>query len=327
MSSHLPPGRSHPHHDDRVEHPPHFLGPSRGHKVGLKPTKGWAQRNYHFWSRQVLPAILRKREVANGDVPAFECLDEDAIELVWIGHASFLIRTPVGNIVIDPNWALWHGPMKRTREPGLRLEQLPPIDLILVTHAHFDHLHRPSLRGIASGQPVLTPHGCGPLFRGLKVGLVQEMHEWSVFHWRGIEIIFTPSHHWGARFIHDTHRGFGGFLIRLPGNAIYHCGDSAYFPGFSEISKRFAVDTALLPIGAYEAPSGRDVHMNPEEAIQAFRDLGARKMIPMHYATFPLGGENLHDPLRRLMVAAEAEQLSDRVLAPREGEVVVLRNQ
>ena len=153
------------------------------------------------------------------------------------------------------------------------------------------------------------------------------MHEWSVFHWRGIEIIFTPSHHWGARFIHDTHRGFGGFLIRLPGNAIYHCGDSAYFPGFSEISKRFAVDTALLPIGAYEAPSGRDVHMNPEEAIQAFRDLGARKMIPMHYATFPLGGENLHDPLRRLMVAAEAEQLSDRVLAPREGEVVVLRNQ
>lgn len=326
MSSHNGPGQPHHPPDYRVEHPPHLMVPARGHRVGLKPAKGWAQRNYHYWSRQVLPAWLKKRERHGGHAPAFETLPDGAVDVVWIGHAAFLLRTPVGNIVIDPNWALWHGPMKRARDPGLRMEHLPPIDLILVTHAHFDHLHRPSLRRLADGQPVLAPFGCAPLFRGLRVGLVQEMHEWSVFHWRGIEIVFTPSHHWGARFIHDTHRGFGGFLVRLPGNAVYHCGDSAYFPGFTAIAERYQVDTALLPIGAYEAPSGRDVHMNPEEAVRAFRDLRAKWMIPMHYATFPLGVENLHDPLERLHAAAALENLHAQLIAPREGEVVRLQH-
>ncbi len=298
---------------------------SDGLRVGLKPDKGWALRNYRFLRRRLLPTILQKRSgIAIPEAPSFMDLEDREIEVIWIGHASFLVRTPWANILIDPNWALWHGPVKRARHPGLHLDHLPPVDCILITHAHYDHLHRGTLKKIANGQTVLAPKGVGCLIRDLKFGEVREMDIWEHFSLGETEIVLTPSYHWGARFIHDTHRGFGGFLIKTPHSSLYHCGDSAYFDGFSEIGKRYDIDTALLPIGAYEAPSGRDVHMNPEEAIQAFEDLGANQMIPMHYGTFPLGNECIHEPIKRLSLAAEEKNIGHRVLSPMEGEPVRL---
>ncbi len=294
-------------------------------RVGLRPEKGWARRNYRFWRHNVLPTILQSRDGgSDGGRPTFGDLGDKEIELTWIGHATFLLRTPWLNILIDPNWAYWHGPVKRARHPGCRLEELPPIDLVLVTHAHFDHLHRPTLKRIShSHQTVLVPRGVGGLLRRLPVRSVREMENWETYLAGEVEIVFTPSFHWGARYLHDTHRGFGGFLVRTPHNSLYHCGDSAYFPGFAELADRYPVNTAILPIGAYEAPSGRDVHMNPEEALQAFMDLQAHHMIPMHYGTFPLGGEHLDEPIHRLGVAARIHGMEERVLAPREGERVI----
>jgi L-ascorbate metabolism protein UlaG (beta-lactamase superfamily) len=124
--------------------------------------------------------------------------------------------------------------------------------------------------------------------------------------------------------VHDTHRGFGGFIIKTPHASLYHSGDSAYFEGFQEIGEKHDIDTALLPIGAYESPSGRDVHMNPEEAIRAFGDLGAKQMIPMHYGHFPLGNEMMNEPLRRLETAAKEEGLEDRIIVPPEGKPVMV---
>src|SRR5690606_2083977 len=115
---------------------------------------------------------------------------------------------------------------------------------------------------------------------------VVEMDWWNDYTFEDLNITFTPARHWGARYVHDAHRGFGGFAIRSESGSIYHCGDSSYFSGFKEIGERCEVDVALMPIGAYRAPSGREVHMNPEEAIEAFQELGAREMIPMHYGTF-----------------------------------------
>ena len=106
-----------------------------------------------------------------------------------------------------------------------------------------------------------------------------------------LKISLTPCHHWGARMLADSHRGFGGFIIEANGRSIFHCGDSAYFSGFGEIGERFPIEIALLPIGAYDAPSKREVHMNPEEAVRAFLELRARKLVPMHYGTFRLGYE------------------------------------
>jgi L-ascorbate metabolism protein UlaG (beta-lactamase superfamily) len=124
--------------------------------------------------------------------------------------------------------------------------------------------------------------------------------------------------------LHDSHRGFGGFFIETAGRTIFHCGDSAYFPGFSEIGKRYEIETALLPIGAYDPPSGREVHMNPEEAVQAFLELGAKTLVPMHYGSFRLGYEPLEEPPERLLARARAKGIESKVLVLTEGRPVIL---
>ena len=129
----------------------------------------------------------------------------------------------------------------------------------------------------------------GQCFSVKKLGFpaVHQMKIWDELQINGMEIIHTPCHHWGARYVHDTHRDYGGYIVKAAGKSVFHCGDSTYFEGFTEIGKRHDIDIALMPIGAYESPSGRDVHMNPEQAVRAFADLGAKALIPMHYGTFP----------------------------------------
>ena len=298
---------------------------THGLRAGLKPEKGWARRNYEFVSQAVIPTILKPRE---GDrfaaPPSYGDLNHHEIEVIWIGHASFLVRTPHHNILIDPNWAMWMGPLKRAKHPGLQIDHLPKIDLVLVSHAHMDHLHRPTLRQIAKGQTLIVPKGVTPLVRNLNFGEIHELDLWDDFRYGELDIVFTPAFHWGARFFADMHRGFGGFILKTAHRSLYHSGDSAYFDGFVDIGKRHDIDTAILPIGAYDNPSGREVHMNPEEALQAFEDLNANRMIPMHHETFPLGIGKPCEPMRRLNAAAESKNLVDRVIAPREGEQLII---
>ena len=120
------------------------------------------------------------------------------------------------------------------------------------------------------------------------------------------------------------HRGFGGFVVAVDGRTIFHCGDSAYFPGFKEIGERYKIDIALLPIGAYDAPTGREVHMNPEQAVDAFVELGAQTLVPMHFGSFRLGYEPLDEPPARLLDSARAHGIEDKVLIMTEGMPVVL---
>ncbi len=303
---------------------PSFL--SDGRRVGLLPQKGWAWRNYRYLSGSLLPAMMSRRE-RNGLIhpPSFPSLAPDQVEVVWIGHASFLLRTASFNALVDPVWAKWMGPVKRHRDPGIDIEHLPPIDLVLITHAHFDHLCRMTLKRIADGnQTVIVPRGVAGVLRRLNFREVIEMTDWEKLPFRNAEIHFTPAHHWGARYLHDNHKGFGGYVVKVPGHSIYHSGDSAYFDGFAEIGDRLNPDTALLPIGAYDCPSGREVHMNPEEALRAFFDLKAHRMMPMHHGTFPLSNEKRHEPLERLLTAVESLGLESRVISPREGEQILL---
>ena len=139
-----------------------------------------------------------------------------------------------------------------------------------------------------------------------------------------MRVSLTPCYHWGARFLADLHRGFGGFVIEVEGRTIFHCGDSAFFPGFREIGDHYEIDIALLPIGAYDAPTGREVHMNPEEAVRAFIELKAKTLVPMHYGTFRLGYEPLEEPLERLIKSAREQGIKDKVLVMTEGQPAVL---
>lgn len=239
--------------------------------------------------------------------------------VTWIGHASFLIQVEGLNILIDPIFGNWVKGIKRMRYPGVELGDLPPIDLVLVTHAHFDHLDRRTLREVARRQPIVVPFEVGNLVDDLGFGWVQELNTWDSFEFGPIRVTLTPCFHWGARMLHDSYRGFGGFIIEVAGRVIYHCGDTAFFEGFHEIGRRFPIDVALLPIGAYEPPSQRTVHMNPEEALVAFEQLGARFMVPMHYGTFRLSYEPLDEPPRRLLAAAQERGMTDRIAWMREG--------
>ena len=290
--------------------------PTAARKVGLKPVNGWHRRN--FLTEVLIPSLFAKRAGQLAGIQ-FPELTEGQIGITWIGHASFLIQTATQNVLIDPNWAKWLKVFKRVRHPGMHLHELPEIDLVLVTHAHFDHLDRKTLRNIAADQPIVVPFEVGNLVHDLGFRSVHELHYWEQYTHGPLKITLTPCHHWGARILTDTHRGFGGFIVEVAGRTIFHCGDTAYFEGFSEIGKRHTIDVALLPIGAYDPPSGREVHMNPEEAVRAFLDLDARCMVPMHFGTFRLSYEPLHEPLERLITCADAHGIKDRIRVMTEG--------
>ena len=216
--------------------------------------------------------------------------------VTFIGHSSFFLQIGGKNILVDPNFARWIFVLKRLRRPGLRLRDLPAIDAVLISHAHFDHLHRPSLRAIAwltrrktGKRPmIIVPRHVRDLVSDLGYGRIVELDWWQSFQLGKVEIIHVPARHWGARIVRDVHRGYGGYVLRAGEHSIYHAGDTAYFDGFREIGERLKPEVALLPIGAYHPDSFRRVHTSPEDAVQAFLDLGARWMVPMHYGTFRL---------------------------------------
>ncbi len=252
---------------------------------------------------------------------------EGQMGVTFIGHASFFLQIGGSNIVIDPIFARWLFVLKRLRRPGLRIQDLPPVDAVLVTHAHFDHLHRPSLRAIARATRRQTGHApllivpphVGDLVFDLGYKNVVELGCWEELQLGKTRITATPSKHWGARVIRDMHRGYGGYVLRSGDHSIYHSGDTAYFDGFAEIGQRLSPEVALLPIGAYHPESFRAVHTSPEDALLAFVDLGARYMIPMHYGTFKLSQEPVDEPVQRLLSDAARLGVTDRVRVLEEG--------
>ena len=251
--------------------------------------------------------------------------------VTFIGHSSFFIQIGGRKVLIDPVFAERLIALRRLRRPGVKIKDLPAIDMVLLSHAHMDHLNRPSLRRIVahnnnvSGRaPIaVVPWGVEDLVKDLGFARVVTLEWWQTKSVGGLELTMTPCKHWGARFFKDTHRGFGGYVIRGGGHTLYHSGDTAYFDGFKHIGKRLKPEIALLPIGAYRPDSYRGVHTCPEEALQAFLDLGARRMIPMHYGTFRLSQEPMDEPVERLMAAARLSGVASSVNVLPEGETDV----
>ena len=222
-------------------------------------------------------------------------------------------------MLIDPNFANWLFLLKRIKRSGLKIEHLPAIDLVLLTHAHFDHFHKPTLRRLPHPKIGVMPWGVGDLALNLGFARVIELEWWEAFAHKDWKVTLTPSKHWGARVLRDNHRGYGGFMLEHQGRRIYHAGDSAYFDGFKEIGSRLAPDIALLPINAYHPASFRHVHMGPDEAVKAFQDLRAHCLVPMHYGSFKLSFEELDEPPRWLRQIATETGLTPKVRILDEG--------
>jgi len=273
--------------------------------------KWWWQRlvlgHGETWPRQV-PPPLRPRLPAE--------VSASAVAVTFIGHATFLLQFPGLTVLTDPFFSPrtspwpWVGP-KRARPPALALAELPSIDVVLLSHNHYDHLDLPALRWIARERKpqVVTTLGNKPWLEARGVGQVVQLDWWQSHTGIGVKFICTPAQHFAARWPWDRNQTlWGGFMVECGGGRIFFCGDSGYAPHFAEIRRRLgAPDLALIPIGAYEPRwFMRAVHMNPEEAVQAHRDLAARHSLGMHFGTVQLTNEGIDAPLRDLVSARAA---------------------
>jgi L-ascorbate metabolism protein UlaG (beta-lactamase superfamily) len=273
-----------------------------------------------FFYEMVWKGWLTKRSGAHR-TPAFPTLVDGQLALTWIGHASFLAQWSDLNVLIDPNFANWLFLLKRLKHAGLKVEHLPQIDLVLISHAHYDHFHKPSIRKLPGHSRIaVVPQGMGELAENLGFERVIELQWWESFHYKNWRITMTPTKHWGSKHIRDVHRECGGFVLEHQGRKLYHAGDSAYSDTyFKEIGKRLAPEIALLPIGAYFPDTFRRVHMGPDEALKVFQETKAKWMVPMHYGTFKLSFEDIEEPPRWLKQLAHKEGVLDRIRILEEG--------
>ncbi len=270
----------------------------------------WRKRD--FVTEVLIPSIFAKR-VGSPQKIFLPPLKQNQVCLTWIGHASFLLQTSELNILIDPNWANWILAFRRLRHAGMEIQQLPHIHVVLITHAHFDHLHKPSLKKIASKQLAIVPKGVASLIKNLGFQNIIEMDWWDTYQIGENRITFIPVRHWGARLLFDKNKLYGGFHVSTPNHSILHLGDTTYFPGFEEIGRRLKPHIVLMPIGSYDTPSRRDNHIDPERAVQAFIELQARWLIPMHFGTYRLSYEPLYEPLNWLVYAASQAGILDQL--------------
>ena len=252
--------------------------------------------------------------------------NEHECRVTWLGHSSFLMQIGGLNLLLDPVLSERAspfanvGPARFVAAP-LRVDQLPPIDAVLLSHDHYDHLDERTVIALTEqfGGDVkwITPLAYREWFEKRGVHALVELDWWQSAQLGDIEITATPAQHWTRRGWSSFERLWCSFMIRAPHFSAFFCGDSGYCPAFREIGERFgACDIALLPIGAYEPRwFMKTAHMNPEEAVQTFVDLKATTFVPMHWGTFRLTDEDMLEPPKRLRAAWTAAGLPPGRLA------------
>lgn len=257
--------------------------------------------------------------------------------ITWIGHAATLIQVGGVNLLTDPMFGpraspvSFAGPRRRV-PPGIALAELPPVDVVLLTHNHYDHLDKRSVRALAArhaGAVWVVPLKLGAFIKGLGAATVVELDWWAERSVSSLRIIATPARHFSSRSPFDRNRTLWcGYAVLSPGKSVFFAGDSGYHPAFGRIGRDLGpFDVAMLPIGAYEPPwIMQPLHLNPEEAVQAYRDLSEPHgaggvMMAVHWGTFKLTVEPLGEPPARVRAAWAAARLpAERLWVPRHGE-------
>jgi L-ascorbate metabolism protein UlaG (beta-lactamase superfamily) len=259
-----------------------------------------------------------------------------ALRISYVGHASFLIQTAGINLLADPVWSQRASPFrfigpKRVNDPGIAFADLPPIDAVLVSHAHYDHLDVATLSFLAAAHRprVVTPLGNDAIMRRHDGSIAAEAYDWHdrVEIGPGVSVALVPTQHWSARNLSDRNMSlWASFVIEAPAGRVYLVADSGYGGGrhFRGARDRYGpFRLAILPIGAYEPRwFMRDQHMNPAESVQAFVDCGADFALGHHYGTFQLTDEPMDEPPIALAEALKAAGIPpERFRALRPGEV------
>jgi len=275
--------------------------------------------------RQAGPIFLhrlsedRKRPVKPSPrVPRLNTWSNEGIHVAWIGHSTVLIRLDDFTILTDPVFStrigIGIGPfvlgMKRLVQPAVTLAEVGVPDLILLSHAHMDHLDRPSLRKLESPRTtVITAAATSDLLRAKRYGAVHELR-WDQTQRVGpAQVRAFEVKHWGARTRTDVHRGYNGYLIEAGRFRVLFGGDTAYTTAFRKLRSSKPIDLAIMPIGAYNP--WIHAHCNPEQALAMANDAGAEVVLPVHHRTFKLSSEPYDEPIERLLLAAGSPQ--DRI--------------
>ena len=281
-----------------------FRNPYPGfEEKGLKDLMKWM-----VWDR-----LIKNSRSEDADTVVFKLADNESawlnsnrmdFSITWIGHSTMLIQVDGLNILTDPVFSDRASPMsfigpKRLVEPGLKFEELPDIDIVIISHDHYDHLDKETIEKLGNKPIYLVPLGLGDFFENLEITNYQELDWWDEFKFNNILFVCVPAQHFSGRTLFDGNKTlWSGWVIKALQADIYYAGDSGYFPGFKEIGQRLGpFDVAFLPIGAYRPRwFMKSVHMNPVEAVQAYQDVNSHYFLPIHWGTFVLSDEPLQEP-------------------------------
>ncbi len=253
----------------------------------------------------------------------------DRLRFVWLGHSSVLMELDHKRILIDPvfsdraSFFPWAGP-KRFQPAPLAAEDLPAVDAVLISHDHYDHLDKPTITAIASkASSFHVPLGVAALLEGWGIPKekIQEYAWWDEHEANGVTITATPARHFSGRGLFDRNRTLWcSWVVSSNGKKIFHSGDTGMTGQFREIGRKYGpFDVAFIKMAAYNE-NWPDIHLNPEEAVAANRDIGGKLLVPIHWATFDLSLHSWYEPIERLIAASENEHT--RTITPKTGELV-----
>lgn len=272
--------------------------------------------------KRQIPVVMRSAaDYATG--PA------SGLRATWIGHASTLIEIDGRRVVTDPIWSercspsTWLGP-KRFHPPPVPLDALPPIDVAIISHDHFDHLDMSTVQALATrGARFVVPLGVGAHLEvwGIAVDQITELDWNESVEITGLKITATPARHYSGRNpLRADNTLWASWVVKGPAHNVFFSGDSGYFSGFKEIGARHGpFDLALVKIGACDV-TWPDIHMTPEEAVQTTVDVRGGLLLPVHWGTFNLAFHGWNDPAERVLVAAHDAGVA--LVVPRPGEFV-----
>ena len=272
------------------------------------------------------PIPIMKRQASDFATPP-----ESGFRVTWLGHSSVLVEIDGYRILFDPIWGeraspfVFMGP-QRFHEPPLALEDLPPLDAIVISHDHYDHLDYPTIRHFVQQRVAfMVPLGVGEHLQywGVDKDRITELDWWQSHKIGDLEFTATPARHQSGRTIEATttrHSLWAGWSVQGPDHAIYYSGDTSMFPAMAEIGRRLGpFDVTLIDSGAYNQ-LWRDNHLGPEQAVRSHELVGGRLMIPVHWGTFYLAPHSWVEPVER--VVAEAKRKGLAVATPRPGESI-----